>query len=49
MAQIIFQNLPPATRAALIVSRRPSMLFLVEVAHRWFDIGANPVTVQEAA
>jgi hypothetical protein len=49
MAQIIFQQLPRATRAALIVSRRPIMLFLVEVAHRWFDIAANPVTVQEAA
>jgi hypothetical protein len=45
MAETIFQQLPPATRAALIVSRRPVMLFLVEVAHKWYDIAANPVTI----
>jgi hypothetical protein len=48
MARVIFSELPVASRVVLVATQRPTLLFLVEAAHRWFDVTAQPVKVSVA-
>jgi hypothetical protein len=45
MALALFEALPVASRVALLVTDRPLMLFIIEAAHRWFDVTAAPVRI----
>lgn len=46
MAKAVFDFEPAASRVALVYTDSGQMMFLKEVAHRWFDLRANPVTVK---
>ena len=48
MARVVFNTVPQASRVVLVNTNRGIPLFLVEVAHRWFDVTAKPVRVRAA-
>jgi len=46
MAVSVFNQVPQAGRVAVLSLAGPTVLFLFEAAHRWFDLRGEPVSVK---